>query len=313
MNVVATSPSSLKATLEATVPPDDVASQFQVAACVVRVIGAPRMLEPCTAAFRHLPPSNDVPDVTIYLRDEMPDLSEVAASGLRHFADASQGHTYYWEAATQTAALHLYRIGTTVRATPMLPLLNIALRGKDTFVIHAGAVATEAGAALLIGKGGSGKSTTSLLSLQAGLHFLADDYCAIRATEPPTVHSLYASAKVHFDNAFRLPFIRWDRTPEYDKGYAWLAPTFADRLRTHAPVRALLHPAVSDELKLEPLRSHEALMTLAPNTILQLQSDAGAFAAMAHLTRRVPSYRLHLGPDPSAVPTLIEHVLKGRA
>ena len=66
----------------------------------------------------------------------------------------------------------------------------------DALPVHAAAVGDARGAALLVGRGGSGKSSTAVACLAAGLGFLGDDYCILRFEPEPVVHSLYCSAKV---------------------------------------------------------------------------------------------------------------------
>ena len=63
-------------------------------------------------------------------------------------------------------------------------------------LIHAAAVGTDIGGALIVGKGGVGKSTTSLASLAAGLRFVGDDYVIVGFDPHPTAWSLYCTAKV---------------------------------------------------------------------------------------------------------------------
>ncbi|MGH9646862.1 MAG: PqqD family peptide modification chaperone, partial [Bryobacteraceae bacterium] len=61
--------------------------------------------------------------------------------------------------------------------------------------VHGGAVGTSAGGVLLTAKGGSGKSTTTMLCAEAGMQFAGDDYCL---ADPRTgyLHSLYNSSKL---------------------------------------------------------------------------------------------------------------------
>jgi hypothetical protein len=82
-------------------------------------------------------------------------------------------------------------------ASPLRRQLNWAL-GPDVLFVHAGAVGDADGVALLMGASGSGKSSTSVACLRAGMGFLSDDYCLVRG-DPPVVHRLYATARL-FDH-----------------------------------------------------------------------------------------------------------------
>ena len=66
---------------------------------------------------------------------------------------------------------------------------------------HAAAVGQMGSGALLVGKGGSGKSTSALGSLASGWRYIGDDYCLLALNGIPQIHSLCTSAKL---NAYHL-------------------------------------------------------------------------------------------------------------
>ena len=82
------------------------------------------------------------------------------------------------------------------KGAPLRTLLHWVLGCHGVQMIHAAAVATQHGAVLLTGKGGSGKTTTAITAIENGLAYLGDDYVAIRSGPKPTVHSIYCTAKV---------------------------------------------------------------------------------------------------------------------
>ena len=75
-------------------------------------------------------------------------------------------------------------------------------------MVHAAAVGDESGGVLLVGRGGSGKSTTALSCLGTQVGYLADDYCLVEMVEGPRVHSLYTSGKANRGSIARLPRLR---------------------------------------------------------------------------------------------------------
>ena len=64
-------------------------------------------------------------------------------------------------------------------------------------ISHAAAVGRDGKGVLLAGRGGSGKSTTAICCVDAGMEYVGDDYVLLTRTPTPTAHSLYNSAKIH--------------------------------------------------------------------------------------------------------------------
>ena len=96
-----------------------------------------------------------------------------------------------------------------VLAAPFHFHLQWWLRERQFLIIHAAAVGNENGAALIVGQSGSGKTTTALSCLAAGMDYFGDDYCIISLIPYPTVHSLYNSAKIDADTLIsRLPNLK---------------------------------------------------------------------------------------------------------
>src|SRR5919108_663718 len=88
---------------------------------------------------------------------------------------------------------------------PFRHLLSWWLDAEGFRHVHGGAVGTAEGGVLLVGPGGSGKSTTALASLlDERLRYAGDDYVAVGSGPAPAVHSLYCSGKVHPEDLSRL-------------------------------------------------------------------------------------------------------------
>lgn len=80
-------------------------------------------------------------------------------------------------------------------AAPLRAALGWILAAHGHTLVHGAAVATEHGAAVLIGDSGAGKSTTALRCLASGMGFLGDDVCVVGPGPQPLVQALYRSAK----------------------------------------------------------------------------------------------------------------------
>jgi len=209
-------------------------------------------------------------------------------------------------------------------AAPLRSLLATYFAQHGLAVTHGAAVGRRGRGVLLGGRGGSGKSTTSLLCLEAGLDYAGDDYVLIDAgTEgdaPPCVHSLYATGKVLPNSSVRMPeignaFQDASAILEHgDKAIAYLGVLVPERISRRFELVALLLPTVTgrNDTSVVRISSAHALRGLGPSTIFQ-NGDEGArtLAILAQLASRLACYRLELGTDLAQIPQVIERVIAG--
>ena len=133
--------------------------------------------------------------------------------------DLKENLALYWVKDAQ--ALPYYEIGSPLRTI----LHWWADQGAYQFV-HGGAVGLPTGGVLLAGKGGTGKSTTALACLEAGLLYASDDYCLIRTDTEPFVYSIYNTAKLRGDlDLERFP--AWLRSSATRAGWKMTRPCFS--------------------------------------------------------------------------------------
>ena len=92
----------------------------------------------------------------------------------------------------------------------------------------------------------------------------------------------------------------------------FLADHAPEALMISAPLRAILLPTVVPDgpTRVEPISGGAALKALAPTSMFQLpDSGPAAFATMASLVKRVPSFVMHSGPAVDTIPDVIEALL----
>jgi hypothetical protein len=209
-------------------------------------------------------------------------------------------------------ALPMWEIGGPLRS-----ILHWWMGDHGRRMVHAGAVGTPSGGVLLAGRGGVGKSTTTLSCLLSGLLYLGDDYVLLSAESGPSVHSLYSSAKLSHDS-FRwfpqlLPAVSSQPGAEdEEKALLLLRDHFGDQIVTSLPLCATLIPRVTGlaRTRLKRASAAASLMALAPSTIFQLPSGGRAvFQQIAQVIEQVPSYFLELGRDVHEVPRVILQLL----
>lgn len=186
-------------------------------------------------------------------------------------------------------------------------------------LLHAGAAGDQRGAVLFVGNAGSGKSSSALACLDAGLDFLGDDLVMMEAgtaTASPMVHSLYATAKLKSDNVHRFPNLRASISNlgrgEEDKAMLFLQRDHGRQMVASRPLRALVAPHIdaNSPTRLFPISQGAALRALAPSTIKILSSDSGALSRMATLVRQLPLFGLSIGPDCADIPRVIAPLLE---
>jgi hypothetical protein len=202
-------------------------------------------------------------------------------------------------------------------ATPFRHLLSWWLAGHGIQQVHAGAVGTEAGGVLLVGKGGSGKSTTCLSVLgDDRLRYAGDDYVAVSVDSQPWVHSLYSSGKIDPDNIGRLPHVR-PIIANADRLDREKAVVFADDFGPGTavagfPLRAIVVPRIvgGPRSRVVPTSPAAAVTALAPSTMLQLHPpQAEALGRIRRVAAVVPAFVLELGEDVAAIPETISQLL----
>ena len=204
-------------------------------------------------------------------------------------------------------------------STPLRMVLHWWLASHGLLLLHSAAVGFSDGGALIVGKGGSGKSTTALLSLRHRFQFAGDDYVAVepRPDAPaPYVHSVYGTGKLTAEQYPNFPELH-AATINADKLDSEKAVVFAGQLENSTlvrgfPLRAILVPRVSGRPRSTwyPISPLAALTGLAPSTIFQLPGAAASgLAAMSRVVERVPAFRIDLGTELDNVPAAIAEVL----
>lgn len=231
--------------------------------------------------------------------------------------DGARNRAVYW--VDDARSLPYYE-----RGYPITNLLNWWLGTRGLVVVHAAVIGNASGGVLLPGKGGSGKSTTTLACTAAGLSIVGDDYCAV---EPGTgiAHSLYNTVKLKADAdverfAGLEPFARhMERVGEGDdrqRSMVFLHPHFPGAMTASLPVRAILVPRVTGrpDTSIARASAGAAMMALAPSTMFQLAgNERDAFRAMAQLVRRFPAFEIALGTRIDEIPAAIARFLDAGA
>lgn len=293
----------------------------------------PELLTPLHSAFAVRRSAGDLEDLSVFLWDsattgvplpESPFSEETArtfsAEGITLVRHPTERTLFLWDARRRQAVYWVAdsrAIPEWEQAAPMRLLLHWWTAGRPLQLVHSSAVGGPAGGVLLAGRGGSGKSTTALACFQAGLSYAGDDFVLAEIGPSPRVHALYGTGKLAADSLSRLPsFQAAILNPE--RGPAEKAILSMDRVRPGGvigsfPLRAILLPRVSENGQTSWTRASaaEALGALAPSTLFQLSGGREeSFRKMSELVRLVPSYRLELGSDLSAITGAVRELIE---
>lgn len=317
---------------------DETTLELEVAGGRVSVHAAdPGLLDRLGPALAHLEvPGGDEPELTVHVWDSvstpeatppLPPSDEGAPRGAVVYSaadgfqiayqpglgqmsafDSASGKGWFWCRDRETLPFW-------EPAAPFRQVLHWWFAERDVMLLHGAAVGTEAGGVLLVGRGGSGKSTCALASLDSELLYAGDDYVAVALGSEPRVYSVYGSGKLVPDHSRRLPHLprpafAGDGAAD-EKSIFFVNTAFPERMCTSFPLRAVVAPHVAPGAAVfERVDAAVALRALAPSTLLQLYpARPEALTRMAALLRVVPAYTLATGEDIAAIPSAIARLL----
>jgi hypothetical protein len=225
------------------------------------------------------------------------------------------GAIYMFDKTRSTAYYHVLRkrdIPFWESDFPLRMVFHWFFKDTPLQPVHSAAVGTENGGVLLIGKGGSGKSTTTLSCLNSPLKIAGDDYVLLDS-ENHVAYSLFSLSKLtqsSIDLLQEHSLNKVIRQPEIEGKFRLsLFDQFPESLIKSIPIKAILLPTLGDytSTKIVPTSQAQAMIELAPTTLFQLPGlREHAFMKMARFVRQVPAFNLQLSSDIKNLPVIIE-------
>lgn len=203
-----------------------------------------------------------------------------------------------------------------LQAVPFRPIFHWWMRENGLLFIHAAAAGMDGKAALIVGKGGSGKSSSALACITAGLQYLGDDHVLIEAKPGPQVYSIYSAARM---DTYLLRILN-EKSSDYqnihlgeeDKAIVFLNQLYPNRLPQVLSLKTVLVPRIIEEKNssINPISPMNAIKALAPSTIFMLPG-AGKhdLELIAKTVAQVPCYSLNIGLNLWDVPEIIHGIL----
>lgn len=211
------------------------------------------------------------------------------------------------------------RLSLLDRGRPLYAPLLLWLRDQRVDAVHAGLVASEGRGILVAGESGSGKTTTVLHCLLAGLDFVSDDYVGLETRTDHTYvgHGLHSSTHIHPADLWRFPPLArhalHGRSPDEDKVLIRLSEVCPERLLPAVRIDLVVLPRVTGltTLEVRPASKSQALLRLAPSSLWMVRHAPGAgLPSLAGLVERVPCYWLDLGGDARAIAARLGELLQ---
>lgn len=208
------------------------------------------------------------------------------------------------------------RTASWIHASPFRTVFSWWLSSKGSVVAHAACVGTKEGCVLLCGNGGSGKSTTAALCLQAGLLYSGDDSVVLTNDTYPAVSSMYCSNGLRRNSRLKHLKLPGSSGPftsfRSQKNLYLIAPDDNSLATGEQYLRGIFCLQVTDEDQslLTPCNWIKAISTLAPSTLCQFSGDSQSRLTMlSQITGSVPVFDLMLGADLQEIPQLIRNYL----
>lgn len=192
--------------------------------------------------------------------------------------------------------------------------LQAALLAANQFLVHAAGLTLPDGrVALIFGKSGAGKTTSTLALAAGGLGLCSDDAMACNVSgERPTAWGMPRSLKVHRRTAQMLPWVQpllsgeWSAEDERPVALAALRTTVSVESIAAREIAALFILERSGEAtsRCEPVNRAEVLALAAADNVRSTRAGVPAgerelFKRLGELVRAVPTYRLSAGSNPT--------------
>ena len=208
------------------------------------------------------------------------------------------------------------RIPQYEKGSPLLQILHWWTKNHGRALVHSGAVGFENGGALLVGKGGAGKSTAAAACIDSDLLYAGDDYCILSNDPSPHVHSVYGSGKIKSDDMGRFPFLKDapgnSHNSDTGKTIFFLNNFMPRKLAKGFPIRTILIPQIAGipETRFEKASTASAFRAIAISTVFQLSgSECHIFSYLSEVVRKVPCYFMKSGTNVTGIPAAVAQLL----
>ena len=201
--------------------------------------------------------------------------------------------------------------------SPYFKIIALWASHQKLNILHAGCVAIDGKAVLIVGRGGKGKSSTSIQCLIDGLDYLSDDYVMVDLNgNKPLAYSMYSTGKLnayHLKGFKKIPSIAKEGiVDKNNKPLLFLYTNFKNQIVKQAEIKAILTPEIraTKKTNYHLISPVESLKSLAPSTLIQLKiNNLNTLNSLAQLTRKLPNFSLEIGSDFEDISTKVKEII----
>lgn len=186
-----------------------------------------------------------------------------------------------------------------VSASPLQVILHAWFREKGIQLTHSACISNGKKGILLVGKGGSGKSTTVLSCLRENLATLGEDYLLLA---PDCAYSVYQTAKWMPHTRTLFPwyesYIANPDTADEQKALVHYLDLFPSQLISSSSFSKVVSLELANTARLQSSDARTSLQSMLLTTVMQLpHSDPWTARFLYERMKPLDHYRLSLGCD----------------
>lgn len=228
----------------------------------------------------------------------------LALHGMLATYPVSAGHWQFFDSRSRTAVLAIRRrddLPPWDGSAPLRLPLQWLFEECGLRIVHAATVGVAGKGAVLFGRGGAGKSGTTLAALSVGMSSVGDDYVALRLHGSPAALPLYTCVKQDLPGLERVPGLRdalrevkpnWRGKYEFDPRMVFPG-ALVDEMALHAVILPKI--AQREEPSIERVNSSAALLALLSSNLQHNLTDTdGGMGKLASFLRLLPCYQMSL-------------------
>lgn len=170
----------------------------------------------------------------------------------------------------------------------------------NLLMLHAAAVGINGRGILVVGHGGTGKSTLTCSCLADGFDFVSDDLCLLSASGTRIVYPVYTNVFLKSDSLSRLPVLRpFEFFPQQGEKSSFVIGE--SLIKPSLSVEAVVLPQVTDNAEpvIKPDKTNKALGQIVYSTTKQLGrfQETEFVRKLAQRLIGMPVYRFSLTKD----------------
>lgn len=187
---------------------------------------------------------------------------------------------------------------------------------NDKLLFHAATVGTGGKGVLIVGRGGSGKSTFAVSCLAEGLDFISDDYTLLTASGPLQAMPLYSIVALREDMYPKMPQLGQPILEE-DGSFRGGKPQFqvpGERFSPSLDIQAIIMPKIAGDAEpsIAPIPPGRVMTQLIHSTITQIESrrDTALIQKMATRLSPLPIYEMRMSTDLKKNPAFLRSFIE---